>query len=171
MILAVFKCRNSSLDYYDTVKEFNEKLMEQSIATKVLMNARKSNSTIMNIGQSTQRRNSSILHIGRLLNEYLFWQKVEGKKKGFQYCMNPNNPQKFLYLRAIEGHSGSTINPALQDNVLLPEDFTKYIYHVGNGKQLRSKVNHGLIPGGVSLRMGRQAVFFTVVNPMDNQDG
>ena len=35
---------------------------------------------------------------------------------------------------------------------------------------MRSIVNHGLIPGGVSLRTGRQAVFFTVVNPMDNQD-
>ena len=102
MILAVFKCRNSSLDYYDTVKEFNEKLMEQSITTKLLMNARKSNSTIMNIGQLTQRSTSSMLHIGRLLNEYLFWQKVEGKKKGFQYCMNPNNPQKFLYLEELK---------------------------------------------------------------------
>ena len=84
MILAVFKCRNSSLDYYDTVKEFNEKLMEQSITTKLLMNARKSNSTIMNIGQLTQRRNSSMPHIGRLLNGYLFWQKVEDKRKGFK---------------------------------------------------------------------------------------
>ena len=32
-------------------------------------------------------------------------------------------------------------------------------------------MNHGLIPGGVSLKTGRQAVFFTVVNPMNNQDG
>ena len=32
-------------------------------------------------------------------------------------------------------------------------------------------MNHGLIPGGVSLRTGRQAVFFTVLNPMDSQDG
>ena len=32
-------------------------------------------------------------------------------------------------------------------------------------------MNHGLIPGGVSLKTGRQAVFFTVVNAMDNQDG
>ena len=31
-------------------------------------------------------------------------------------------------------------------------------------------MNHGLIPGGVSFRTGRQAVFFTAVNPMDNQD-
>ena len=32
-------------------------------------------------------------------------------------------------------------------------------------------MNHGLIPGGVSLKTSRHAVFFTVVNPMDNQDG
>ena len=32
-------------------------------------------------------------------------------------------------------------------------------------------VNHGLIPVGVSLKTGRRAVFFTVVNSMDNQDG
>ena len=84
-------------------------------------------------------------------------------KKKFQYCLNPNYPHQFQCLRAIQGHSGSTINPALQDNVLLPEGFTEYIYHIGNGKDLRSIVKHGLIPGGVSLKTGRQAVFFTVV--------
>ena len=31
-------------------------------------------------------------------------------------------------------------------------------------------MNHGLIPGGVSLKTGRRVVFFTVVSPMDNQD-
>ena len=95
MILAVFKCRNSSLDYYDTVKEFNEKLMEQSITTKLLMNARKSNSTIMNIGQLTQRRNSSMPHIGRLLIGYLFWQKVEDKRKGFK-IVEPEQSSEIL---------------------------------------------------------------------------
>ena len=70
-----------------------------------------------------------------------------------------------------KGIHESTINPALQDNVLLPEGFAKYIYHVGNGKELRSIVNHGLIPGGVSLKTGRQAVFFTTVNPMEDGNG
>ena len=97
--------------------------------------------------------------------------KGGGQKKRFQYCLNPNYPHQFLYLRAIQGHSGSTVNLALQDNVLLPEGFTVFFYHVGNGKELRSTVNHGLIQGGVSLRTGRQAVFFTIVNPMGNQDG
>ena len=92
------------------------------------------------------------------------------QKKRFQCCVNPNYSLKFLYLRAIQGHSGSTINPASQYNVLLPGGFTEYIYHVGNGKELRSIMNHGLIPGGVSLKTGRHAVFFTVVNPMGNHD-
>ena len=39
MILIVFKCQNSSLDYNDTIKKFIEKKMEQSIMTKLLMNA------------------------------------------------------------------------------------------------------------------------------------
>ena len=108
--------------------------------------------------------------IVHLKNGYQFWQKGGGQKKRFQFCVNPNFSQKFLYLRAIQGHSGSTINLALQDNVLLPEEFTEKIYHVGNGKELRSIVNHGLIPRGVSLETGRHAVFFTAVNPMDNQD-
>ena len=98
--------------------------------------------------------------------------KGGGQKKIFQYCLNPNYPHQFLYVRATQGHSGSTINHALpEDNVLSPEGFTEYIYHDGNEKELRSIVNHGLFPGGVSLRTGRQAEFFTVVNPMDNQDG
>ena len=64
-----------------------------------------------------------------------------------------------------------TINLALQDIVLLQEGFTEYMNHVENGKELRSIVNHGLIPGRISLKTGRHAVFFTVVNPMVNQDG
>ena len=46
--------------------------------------------------------------------------KGGGQEKSFQYCLNPNYPHQFLYLRAIQGHSGSTINPALQDTVRLP---------------------------------------------------
>ena len=112
-----------------------------------------------------------MLRIGRWKNWISVLAEGGGQKTRFQCCLNPNYPHQFLYLRAIQGHSGSTINLALPDNVLLPEAFTENVYHVGNGKELRSIVNHGLIPEVVSLRTGRQAVFFTVVNPMDNQDG
>ena len=79
--------------------------------------------------------------------------KGGGQKKRFQHCWKPNFLVKLLYLRAIQGHSGKAysgnarINPALQDNVLSPKGFTKYVYHVGNGKELRSIVRNGLVPG------------------------
>ena len=56
MILVVFMCRNSCLDYYDTVKKFIEKMMEQSNMTQLSMNARESNSTILKIDQLRWRR-------------------------------------------------------------------------------------------------------------------
>ena len=117
------------------------------------------------------KKHFAMLSIGWQKDGYQFWQKVEDKRKGFNIAWIRHIFISFLYLRVIQGHSGSTNNLALQDNVLLPEGFTEYIYHVRNGKELRSIVNHGLIPGGVSLRTGTQAVFFTIVNPMDNQDG
>ena len=140
--------------------------MEESILTKLLMNSD-------NTGCWSDEMKKHFVNAQHWSMENLVsaLAKGGGQKKRFQYCLNPNYPHQFLYLRAIQGHSGSTINPALQDNVLLPEGFTEKIYHVGNGKELRSIVNHRLIPGGVSLKTGRQAVFFTVVNPMDNQDG
>ena len=81
--------------------------------------------------------------------------KGGGQKKRFQYCLTPNCPEKLLYIRAIQGHSGKAysgkarINPALQDNVLLPKFFIKYICHVGNGKELKSIVHRELVPGGI----------------------
>ena len=36
---------------------------------------------------------------------------------------------------------------------------------------MRSIMRNGLVPGGFSTKTGRQAVFFTVVNPMDDEQG
>ena len=44
MLFVLFKCQNSSLNCYNTTKKFIEELMEQSIMTKLLMNARKKQS-------------------------------------------------------------------------------------------------------------------------------
>ena len=95
--------------------------------------------------------------------------KGGGPKKRFQCCLNPNSSKHFLYFKAIQGHSGGNlVDPALQDNVLLPEDFTEYICHVGNASEIHSKASSGLIPGGRSLKRERQSVLFTVVNTMDD---
>ena len=48
-----------------------------------------------------------------------------GQKKRFQYCTDPSG-QEILYLRAPQGHSGrDPIDPALQDNVLIPNNFLR----------------------------------------------
>ena len=62
---------------------------------------------------------------------------------------------------------GSAVDPELQDNVLLPQGFTEYIYHVRNLSEVHSIIRSGLIPVGQSLRRWRQSVFFTTANPID----
>ena len=91
------------------------------------------------------------------------------KEKCFNLVLNPNSSKHFLYFRAIQGHSGGNlVDPALQDNVLLPEDFTEYIYHIGSVSEIHSIIRSGLIPGGGSLTRDRQSVFYNAVNPMDD---
>ena len=82
-----------------------------------------------------------------------------GNKKRFQYCTDSSGT--ILYLRALQGHSGrNLIDPSLQDNVVIPDGFFKYIYHVGCAINLHSIINSGLIPGGQNLS-NRQTVLFT----------
>ena len=90
-----------------------------------------------------------------------------GPKKRFQFCLNPNSSEHFLYFRAIQGHSGGTlVDPTLQNNVLLPDDFPEYIYHVGNAHDMHSIIQCGLIPGGKSPKRDRHPQFFSSVKPM-----
>ena len=52
-----------------------------------------------------------------------------GNKKRFQYCTDPSG-QEILFLRALQGHSRrNSIDPTLQDNVLMPDNVFEYIYH------------------------------------------
>ena len=72
-----------------------------------------------------------------------------------------------LFLRALQGHSGrNPIDPTLQDNVLIPNNFFEYIYHIGCAVSVHSITNSGLIAGGQNSSRERQTVFFTAVNPM-----
>ena len=94
--------------------------------------------------------------------------KGGGNKKRFQYCTDPSG-QEILDFRALQGHPGrNLIDPSLQDNVLIPNDFFEYIYHIGCAINLHSITNSGLIPGGQNLSK-RQTVFFTSVDPMNKE--
>ena len=89
-----------------------------------------------------------------------------GNKKRFQYYIDPLG-QEILYLRALQGHSGrNPIDPSLQDNVLIPNNFFEYIYHIGRAVNSHSITNSGLITGGQNSSRDRHTVLFKVVNPM-----
>ena len=93
-----------------------------------------------------------------------------GNRKIFQYCTDASG--EILYLRALQGHSGrNLVDPSLQDNVLIPDGFCKYIYHVGCPINLHSIINSGFISEGQNLSKP-QTVFFTSVDPMskDHKD-
>ena len=90
-----------------------------------------------------------------------------GNKKIFQYCTDLSG-QEILYLRALQDHSGrNPIDPTLQDNVLIPNSFFEYIYHIGCAVTLHSITNSGLMAGGQNSSRVRQTVSFTAVNPMN----
>ena len=89
-----------------------------------------------------------------------------GNKKDFSIVLIRQD-KKFFNLRALQGHSGrNPIDPALQDNVLIPNSFIEYIYHIGCAVSLHSITNSGLMAGGQNSSRERQTVFFTAVNPM-----
>ena len=86
---------------------------------------------------------------------------------GSQYFSD--NLGSIIYLRALQGHSGSNlIDPTLQDNVLIGPGIFPYIYHVGSNFNLHSIISNGLILGGQNLSR-RHTVFFLLVDPR-NED-
>ena len=144
-------------DCYDMISQFLGKMMEQSHLTTSCKNSWRKGSMVLCSVLST---------IG-----YLFWRKGRPKQR-FQNCLNPDSSKHISKIRANQGHSGGiAIDPELQDNVLLPEGLTENIYHVGNISDMHSIIRSGLIPRGRSLKRGRQSVFFTFVNPMEDDTG
>ena len=110
----------------------------------------------------------SNLTIGLMKNGRAQWQKAEATRKDFNIVLI-HQDKKFFYLRALRGHSGrNLIDPSLQDNVLIPNDFFEYIYHIGCAINLHSSMNSGLIPGGQNLSK-RQTVFFMPVGPLNKE--
>ena len=86
-----------------------------------------------------------------------------GSKRRYQYCSD--NLGSIIYLRALQGHSGSNlIDLALQDNVSIGPGIFPCIYHVGSTFNLYSIVSNGLVPGSQNLSR-RQTVFFLPVDP------
>ena len=172
MILIVFKCQNSSLDYYRHSQEVYREADGAVHHDQVIDECKKKQSD--NTGYWSDEMKKEFVNAPHWSIEkwVAVLAKGGGQKKRFEYWLNSNYPHQFLHLRAIQGHLGSTINPALQDPVLLPEGFTEFFF-LSRWKRKRIEVNREprFDARRSHLRTGRQAVFFTIVNPMDNQDG
>ena len=87
------------------------------------------------------------------------WEKEEGKRKGFSTAWILILPNIFLY--SEQSKDIQEILLLMLDNVLLPDDFAVYIYHVGNAHDMHSIIQCGLIPGGKSLKKDKQSVCFS----------
>ena len=119
------------------------------------------------------REEDGAIEFWRLKDEFEHsqnWSKMAGgggNKERFQCCTDPSE-QEFLYLRVLQGHSRrNPIDPTMQDNVLIPNNFFEYIYHIGCAVSLHSITNSGLTARGPNSSKERQTVFFTAVNSMN----
>ena len=111
-------------------------------------------STTVTSSKSAGRRTSSTMHCnGYLKIGYQLWQK--------------RSEEKVSILCESE----------LTQSILVPssnfkdtQEIMLMILH-GNATEWKSIIRNGLIPGGTSLKRGRQAVFFTTVSPIENVYG
>ena len=71
-------------------------------------------------------------------------------------------------MRAIQGDSGGNkVDPSLYDNVEFQYYWIANIYHVDSFHYCNSIFRSGLIAGGKDANEGRQTVFCTAVDPMN----
>ena len=170
-IKSVSKCQKQSLDHCNMINQFLEESTERC--------------TTMTSLKSAGGRSSTTLRSGYLKIGYQNW-KGRRSEEQIQYFVNPNSRRTnsiFLWIQTPPINSWTfeqfkdillkvlLILHCKTINKLIPKGFTEYLYHVGNANELNFLLRDGLIPGGTSLKRGRQVVFFTTVNPMEDVHG
>ena len=74
-----------------------------------------------------------------MIDGKLVWLQEEVRKEDISIALMIR--RKILYLRALQGHSGSNlIDPTLQDNVVIGTGIFLYVYHIGCAFNLHSIV-------------------------------
>ena len=136
--------------FFDTIKQYSEKKMEQLNSTEL-------NSIFEIILQKYS--------IGQMIVGKLVWPQEEVRKGDISIALIIR--WRILYLRALQGHSGNNlIDPALQDNVVIGNGILHYNYNIGCAFNFHSIINNGMIPGGQDLSR-RQTVFFLPIDPRE----
>ena len=88
-------------------------------------------------------------------------KKGGGTRKDFNIVLTRQD-KKILCFRALQGHSGrNPIDPSFKDNVLIPNDFFEYIYHIGCAINLHSIINSELILGGQNFEQKTDGILYS----------
>ena len=84
------------------------------------------------------------------------WQEEEETRKYFRFVLIL---QENFFFRALQGRSGrNLIDPSLQDNVLIPDDFLQVHLSLWMSISLHSITNSGLIPGGQNFEQTTDSI-------------
>ena len=85
--------------------------------------------------------NLSTHNTGLMLYESARWQEAEATRKDF-ITVQIRQDQKLSTSELFKGHSGrNPIDPTLQDNVLIPNNFSEYIFHIRCAVNVHSITN------------------------------
>ena len=113
--------------------------------------------------------NLSTLNLGLTTCGRVQWQKAEETRKDFNIVLIHHDKKFFISeLFKVIQDAIPLILHYKKNNVLIPNDFFEYTYHIGCAINLHSIMNSGLIPGRQNLSK-RQTVFFTSVDPMNKE--
>ena len=113
--------------------------------------------------------NLSTLNVGLTKSGRAAWQETEATRKDFSIVLFHQDKKFFISeLFKVIQDGRNPIDPSLQDNVLIPNSFFEYIYHIGCAINFHSITNSGLILGGQNLSQ-RQTVFFASVDPVNKE--
>ena len=92
--------------------------------------------------------NLSTFNIGLMMSGRARWQEAEATRTDFNPVLTRQDKKFFPSSSRSFQDAIPPIDPSLQDNVLISNDFFEYIYHIGCAISLHSITNSGLIAGG-----------------------
>ena len=132
LTLCVQGLEESDQSFFDTIKQYSEKKMEQ-------LNSTEFNS----ISEVILHKDS----IGRMIVGKFAWQQEVDQNEDISIALIIQGT--ILHFRALQEHSRhNLIDPPSQDNVKIQRGLFLHIHHIGCAFNLHSIINNGLILGG-----------------------